>query len=311
MDIVKWHTSEVQCPLFKRSALCIAIALSAFTLDVQANPIGATIVNGAVNIDNSIPGVSNITNSPNAIINWQDFSIKQNEITRFIQQNSQSAVLNRVVGVNPSQVMGQLLSNGQVYLINPNGILFGAGSVVDTAGFLASSLNISNNDFLSGNYHFIAGQDAGDLDNQGIIRTGQDGSIMLIAPNIKNSGIISTEGGLITLASGEELTITSLDDPRIRFQIQAPDNEILNVGKVLANGGAADLFAGTIKHSGEINANSIEVDEQGQIWLMAKDTLMLTQDSITTANNNQGTAGTIKLLGDKVGLRSIYSHSGW
>lgn len=285
-----------------RYSLLSIAAATVFSTSVNANPNGASIVHGSVSINNGIPGVTSITNSPNAIINWQGFNINQNEVTRFIQQNSQSAVLNRVIGADPSQIMGQLLSNGQVYLINPNGILFGANSVIDTAGFLASTLNLSNEDFLSGNYHFIAGDSAGDINNQGIIRTGEDGNIILIAPNIENSGIISTEGGKITLAAGESLTVTSLDNPGISFEVQAPDNNILNVGQILTNGGAAHLFANTITHSGEINANSVEVDEQGQVWLVAKDTLMLTEDSITSADNSAGKAGSIRLLGDKVGL---------
>jgi|GEM_PF-1604486 len=277
--------------LFKPTILSLAIVGVLYGEGIQANPVGPSVVHGTVSIDQSTPGVTNITNSPNSVIHWQGFSIQQNEITRFLQQSSQSAVLNRVVGADPSQIMGQLLSNGQVFLINPNGILFGADSVIDTAGFIASTLNLSNEDFLSGNYHFIAGDNAGDIDNQGIIRTGEDGHIMLIAPNIKNSGILSTEGGKITLAAGEELTITSLDDPRIRFQVQAPDHEVLNVGEVLTNGGAAGLFAGTITHSGAINANTVEIDEQGQVWLVAKADITLGEGSTITASNTAGGDG--------------------
>ena len=89
-----------------------------------------------------------ITNTPGAIINWQSFSINAGEVTRFIQQNSQSTVLNRVVGQDPSQILGALQSNGKVFVINPNGILFGAGAQVDVNGLVASSLKLSNEDFL-------------------------------------------------------------------------------------------------------------------------------------------------------------------
>ncbi len=276
-------------------ALHAAILSALVPLFAQANPTGPNIVNGQVSINNS-GGVMNITNTPNAIINWQGFSIKQNEITRFIQQNGQSAVLNRVIGQNPSQIMGQLLSNGKVFLINPNGIVFGANSVVDTQGLVASSLNLSNEDFLNGNYYFKAGSGgAGDIVNEGIIRTGKDGNILLIAPNIENSGIISTEGGQVTLAAGEEMTITNLDTPDIQFQIQAPDNEVLNLGKVLTEGGAINLFAGTITHSGELNANSVQIDRQGNIQLIAQQDITLTAESFTTANNTQGDGGSIKI----------------
>ncbi|MGZ5050923.1 MAG: MBG domain-containing protein [Methylobacter sp.] len=239
--------------------------------------------------------MTTITNSPNAIINWQNFSIAQNELTRFVQENGQSAVLNRIIGQNPSEILGQLASNGKVFLINPNGIVFGAGATVDTQGLIASSLNLSDQDFLNGNYHFIAGSSAGNIVNEGIIRAGKDGNVILIAPQIQNNGIIKSDGGSITLAAGQELTITNLDNPDIRFQIQAPTDSALNLGKLLADGGAVNVFASTIKHSGEISADSVEVDAQGNIRLVAQHDVTLTADSKISANNSQGDAGTVHI----------------
>jgi filamentous hemagglutinin family protein len=281
--------------LLLRCALNLAILTVLYPTFVHANPNGAQIVSGQVSVDTATPGVTTVTNSPNAIINWQNFSIAQNEITRFIQQNSQSAVLNRIIGQNPSEILGQLASNGKVFLINPNGIVFGAGAVVDTQGLIASSLNLSDRDFQSGNYHFMAGSSAGNIVNEGIIRAGKDGNIVLIAPQIENNGVIKTEGGAITLAAGQELTITNLDDPDIRFQIQAPENSVLNLGKLLAEGGAVNVFANTIKHSGEINADSVEVDEQGNIRLVAKQDITLETGSKVSANNSEGDAGNIHI----------------
>jgi filamentous hemagglutinin family protein len=278
-----------------RRALNLAILAILYPSFAQANPDGAQVVSGQVSIDTATPGVTTITNSPNAIINWQNFSIGQNELTQFIQQNSQSAVLNRIIGQNPSEILGQLTSNGKVFLINPNGVVFGPGSMVDTQGLVASSLNLSDQDFLSGNYHFMAGASAGSIVNEGIIRAGKDGNIVLIAPQIDNNGIIRTEGGSITLAAGQELTITSLDDPEIRFQIQAPADQVLNIGKLLAEGGAINVFAGTIKHSGEINADSVEVDQQGNIRLVAQHNISLASGSKISADNNQGDAGSIHI----------------
>ncbi|MDO9105055.1 MAG: MBG domain-containing protein [Methylovulum sp.] len=278
-----------------RRALNLAILAIIYPPSLLANPDGAQIINGQVSIDTSSPGVSTITNSPNAIIQWQNFNIAQNEITQFIQQNSQSAVLNRIVGENPSAILGQLFSNGKVLLINPNGIVFGANTVIDTQGLIASSLNLSNEDFLNGNYHFIAGSNAGNIVNEGIIRAGKNGNIILIAPTIKNNGIIKTEGGQITLAAGQKLVLTNLDDPDIRFEIQAPGNAVLNLGKLLTEGGAVNVFANTITHSGEINADSVTVDAQGHIKLVAEQAINLTQDSKLSANNSLGDAGTISI----------------
>lgn len=278
-----------------RRALNLAILAALYPAFAYANPNGAQIVNGQVTINTSTPGVTTVTNSPNAIINWQNFSIAQNELTQFIQQNGQSAVLNRIIGQNPSEILGQLASNGKVFLINPNGIVFGAGSVIDTQGLIASSLNLSDQDFLSGNYHFMAGSGAGNILNEGIIRAGKDGNIILIAPQIQNNGIIKSDGGSITLAAGQELTITNLDSPDIRFQIQAPTDSGLNLGKLLSEGGAINVFASTIKHSGEINADSVQVDKQGRIQLVAGQDITLDAGSKISANNSQGNAGTIHI----------------
>jgi len=289
------HLSSLASSQPLRCALKLAILAILYPSFSYANPDGAQIVSGQVGIDTSTPGVTTITNSPNAIINWQNFSIGPNELTRFIQENGQSAVLNRIIGQNPSEILGQLTSNGKVFLINPNGIVFGAGSVIDTQGLVASSLNLSDQDFLSGNYHFMAGSKAGNITNEGIIRAGKDGNIILIAPHIENNGIINSDGGSITLAAGHELTITNLDDPDIRFQIQAPADSVLNLGKLLTEGGAINVFAGTIAHSGEINADSVQVDQQGHIQLVAQQDITLTAGSKLSANNSQGDAGTIRV----------------
>ncbi|MFI3120973.1 MAG: filamentous hemagglutinin N-terminal domain-containing protein, partial [Methylococcaceae bacterium] len=278
-----------------RRALNLAILAILYPSLASANPDGAQVISGQVSIDTATPGTTTVTNSPNAIINWQNFSIAQNELVQFLQQNGQSAVLNRIIGQNPSEILGQLASNGKVFLINPNGIVFGAGATIDTQGLIASSLNLSDRDFLSGNYHFMAGSSAGNIVNEGIIRAGKDGNIILIAPQIKNNGIIKSDGGSITLAAGQELTITNLDDPDIRFQIQAPTDSVVNLGKLLTEGGAVNVFANSIKHSGDINADSVEVDAQGTVKLVAQQDITLDADSKISANNSQGNAGSVHI----------------
>ncbi|MDI1277209.1 filamentous hemagglutinin N-terminal domain-containing protein [Methylobacter sp.] len=289
------HRSLFDASLPLRRALNLAILTALYPSFSHANPGGAQFDPTQVSIDTATPGVTTVTNSPNAIIQWQNFSIAQNELTQFIQQNGQSAVLNRIIGQNPSEILGQLTSNGKVFLINPNGIVFGAGSAIDTQGLIASSLNLSDQDFLSGNYHFITGSSAGNIVNEGIIRAGKDGNVLLIAPKIENNGIIKSEGGSITLAAGQELTITNLDSPDIRFQIQAPADSVLNLGKLLTEGGAINVFAGTIQHSGEINADSVQMDKQGNVQLVAQQDITLAAGSKISANNSQGNAGTIHI----------------
>ena len=135
-----------------------------------ANPYGLSVVNGQVSARQNGNTLS-ITNSPGSIINWQGFSIGSNEVTRFIQQSAASTVLNRVVGVDPSIILGTLQSNGRVFLLNPNGVLFGAGSTIDVAGLVASTLNLSNADFLAGRMRFTDTPGAASVVNQGTITT--------------------------------------------------------------------------------------------------------------------------------------------
>ena len=118
---------------------------------MQANPTGPSVVSGAATF-NAVGKNLTVTNAPGAIINWQGFSIRPDEVTRFVQSGAASAVLNRVTGAEHSEILGQLLSNGRVFLINPNGITIGAGARIDTAGFVASSLNLSDDDFLAGKF---------------------------------------------------------------------------------------------------------------------------------------------------------------
>src|SRR5262245_47126641 len=125
----------------KQRALAVAVA-SCYLAPAQANPTGPTVTYGGVTFTVS-GNTLTITNTPGSIINWQQFSIQKDEITRFIQQNAASTVLNRVVGQDPSVILGQLLSNGRVFLINPSGIAFGQGAIINVAGLTASTLNIS------------------------------------------------------------------------------------------------------------------------------------------------------------------------
>ena len=113
-----------------------------------ANPTGPSVVAGLAEIE-AQGAQLNITNTPGTIIDWNGFSIDTGEITRFIQQSASSAVLNRVTGGNISEILGDLQSNGRVFLINPNGLIVGEDAVIDTAGFVGSTLNISNDDFIN------------------------------------------------------------------------------------------------------------------------------------------------------------------
>lgn len=128
----RWHHDIGLAPRAKLLALLVS---SAFVASAVANPTGPTVINGTAGFATA-GGALTVTNSRNAIVNWQGFSIGASELTRFVQQSARSAVLNRVVGLDSSAILGTLSSNGRVFLVNPNGILFGAGSRIDVARVL-------------------------------------------------------------------------------------------------------------------------------------------------------------------------------
>ena len=145
-----------------RLSLLAFALLCAFAGGAAANPTGATVVHGKADVSTSGKTLT-VTNAPGTIINWQGFSIAPDELTRFIQQTPSSAVLNRVVGQDPSSLLGRLQSNGRVFLINPNGIVFGAGARIDVGGLVASTLDLGDADFLAGRLKFAGPASAGAL----------------------------------------------------------------------------------------------------------------------------------------------------
>lgn len=280
--------------IFSQGAIAIAVSLLFQPQSALAQqPTGAQVINGTVSMSKPNATTLNITNTPGAIINWQGFSIGAGETTRFIQQSSSSAVLNRVVGPDISSIQGLLQSNGRVFLINPAGILIGPSGSIDTAGFVGSTLNMQNADFLAGKLRFSGDASSGTIINQGWIRTSYGGNVLLVAPRIENSGLIQTPGGELILAAGQKLTVSSLDQEGVQFEVQAPADSVVNVGKLLADGGAVGVFAGSIKHSGDIRANALVRDEAGKVVLKATGDIQIAAGSTTSASG--GTGGTVTI----------------
>jgi filamentous hemagglutinin family protein len=229
-------------------------------------------------------GILNITNSHNAIINWGSFSIGVNELTRFIQPSALSAVLNRVVGSDPSAILGSLQSNGRVFLINPNGIMFGSGAQINVAGLVASTLNISNDDFLNNRMRFTDGALAGGVVNQGNI-TG--GSVYLIGNAVANKGLITSPNGEVVLAAGNSVELVNPGTPNLRVEVVAPANEARNLGTISAEAGRVGIYAGLIKQGGTISADSA-VAEGGRIMLKSTRRTDLETSSVISARGRDG-----------------------
>jgi filamentous hemagglutinin family protein len=266
----------------KPTAVALAVA-ACFSGAALANPVNPTVVHGTATFQQA-GNILNITNSANAIINWGSFSISVGELTRFIQPSALSAVLNRVTGQDPSAILGALQSNGRVFLINPNGIVFGAGAQIDVAGLVASTLKMSNEDFLNNRMRFTDGVGAGSVVNQGQI-TG--GSVYLVGNAVTNNGLITSPNGEVVLAAGNSVELVNPGTPNLRVEVVAADNEARNLGSISAEAGRIGIYAGLIKQSGTISADSA-VAEGGRIMLKSTRKTTLDAGSLISARGTSG-----------------------
>jgi filamentous hemagglutinin family protein len=290
-------------------ALSVAACFSVSATHSAANPTGGTVTSGSASFAPS-GNTLTITNTANAIINWQSFSIGANEITRFIQSSGASAVLNRVTGfrdangalkVPQSLIEGVLSSNGRVFLLNPSGIVISSTATIDVAGFVASSLNLSDTDFLAGRMRFTEVPGAGKVSNAGHIDTslygGPGSRVFLIAPEVENSGFIRSPQGEIILAAGKSVELVSETSPFVTVNITADSEQALNVGKLIADSGRIGMFGALVRQSGVAEANSAVVGANGEIRLVATKDLTLDAGSVTTANGPSGGSVTLQAQG--------------
>ena len=199
-----------------RTAACAAfLGISAQSF---ANPTGADVVAGSAAISGDGDLLSVITQSDRTIINWDSFSIGAHEVTNFLQPGTNSAVLNRVIGNSSSDILGSLLSNGHVALINQNGILIGESGVIDTQGFLASTLDISNADFIGGTNLTFQGDSEAALTNKGLV-VAREGDVFLIGQMVSNEGTIKATDGDVALAAGSTVTLKKAGDGRLSVSV--------------------------------------------------------------------------------------------
>ncbi|WP_073103146.1 filamentous hemagglutinin N-terminal domain-containing protein [Pollutimonas bauzanensis] len=266
-----------------------APALSTLTLLIgsllsggaHANPSGGAVVAGSAGIASDGAGTMNINQSTGkAIINWQNFGIKAGETVNFHQPNSSSVTLNRVVGNDPSAIFGRMSANGTVMLVNPNGIVFGRGSSIDVGGLVATTANIRDDDFMAGRYRFD--QPSPKLDamvvNDGSISIKDNGLAALVAPAVRNSGVIQARLGQVALAGARSFTLDFQGDGLLSFDAgsvvdQLPKDAsgkpigalVTNTGEIHADGGSVLLTANAVKNvidnvintSGIVTANSV------------------------------------------------------
>ncbi|MDP2825829.1 MAG: filamentous hemagglutinin N-terminal domain-containing protein, partial [Sulfuritalea sp.] len=265
---------------------CLAVAACFVSADALALPVGAQVVNGTAGF-NQVGNVLTVTNSNGAIINWQQFNIGAGQTARFVQPSASSSVLNRVLASDPSVILGNLTSNGRVWLVNPAGIFVGQGARIDVAAFVASTLNITNTDFLANRQRFEANPGAGNVINQGTITTPMGGSVYLIGSNVTNEGVITTPKGETILAAGNKVELIDSATPGVKVEITGTEGNVTNLGEITAEAGRIGIAGVVVKNSGKLNASSV-VAEGGRIFLRATKKIDLTESSRVGAD---GTAG--------------------
>ncbi|MDP1586329.1 MAG: filamentous hemagglutinin N-terminal domain-containing protein, partial [Prosthecobacter sp.] len=219
-----------------------------------ANPTDGVVIMGNAQIQNTAPGLTTILQSTDrAVIDWQSFSIAAGEQTKFIVPDATSATLNRVLGCDPSILNGSLTSNGHLFLINSNGIIFGKGSTVDVAGLTASTLDIDHCAFMAGGEMIFKGSSEAAVKNAGMIRA-STGDVFLIGYQVSNSGTIQAPNGTVGLAAGSEVLIKPVGDERVVVRNAAGSHKktgVSNSGLIEAN--VAELKA----HNGNVYALAI------------------------------------------------------
>lgn len=242
-------TASGKLPTLRPLGVALAMLLGG-TLHAQTLPTGGNIVGGQGHIGAAGSTMTVQQNSSRLAINWNSFDIGAGNTVVFNQPSSSAVALNTVLGNNPSQIYGNLQANGQVFLINPNGVLFGKSAQVSVGGLFASTLPINVSAFMqgSGSYTFSrsAGSGAGQVINQGHLHAVNGGFVVLAANQVINSGTIDAVAGTVALASSDSVTL-NLD----------------NAGQLIVNVNAATLGA-LIQNQGLIEADG------GQVLLTAR-----------------------------------------
>ncbi|EDV9208550.1 filamentous hemagglutinin N-terminal domain-containing protein, partial [Salmonella enterica subsp. enterica] len=275
-------------------------------------PAGGQIVGGQGSISTSGNQMTIYQQTQNMVTNWHSFDVGKNNTVQFVQPDSSSVALNRVTGTSGSQIMGTLKANGQVFILNPNGVLFGKDARVNVAGLVASTKNISNADFMKGQYTLSgSGNPGAQVVNQGSLTTSKGGYIVLAGERVSNSGTVTTSGGKTVLAAGKTVTL-QLDNGGLtsvsvngnvvnalvenRGLISATDGQVYLTAK-----GQNMLLNTVVNNSGTIEAKGL-ASRGGEIVLSGGDSGVVSQSGHLLADSSTGQGGKVILEGQNIHL---------
>ncbi|WP_151670731.1 filamentous hemagglutinin N-terminal domain-containing protein [Nitrincola schmidtii] len=267
----KQKSMRLMRPVIIGAGSLILISTQALASDLPTN---GTVVGGNASISTSGHNMTIHQSTDKLAIDWQSFSIGDKNQVEFVQPSSSSAALNRVTGDQVSTIRGALKSNGQVFLVNPNGVLFSSTAQVDVGALVASTLDISTEDFMQGNYTF-SGTSANAVINQGNIKA-DGGYVAMIAAQIINAGSITADEGTVLMGAGSRVTLDLGGPVKIEVKEALLDTYIEQGGAIKADGGlvfltakaAGELTSSVINHTGITEAQTLASGQNGEIFLM-------------------------------------------
>jgi filamentous hemagglutinin family protein len=294
----------------KAATLAVLFAINGHAVAASSElPTNGKVVVGTGTISQSGNVMTINQNTDLMAINWKTFNIGSNNTVNFVQPNSYSVALNRVLSSDVSVIQGKINANGYVALVNPNGILFTPTAQVNVGGLIASTLNISNKNFINGNY-IISGTSSNAVINQGNITAFDGGTVMLIAAKVKNEGTIVANSGNVSFAAGSRMTLDFGGPVKVRVTKSAVDALIENGGAVRADGGvvyftasAANAITTTvINNTGIIEAKTLSTGEKGEIHLLGDNTndRIIVGGKLDVSAPNGGDDGSITIDAAKI-----------
>ena len=282
-----------------------------------SNPEGGNVVEGSATITSLDKKLNVHQHTDKTIINWQSFDIDIDEYTQFHQPSSSAMALNRVNSADPSNILGNLTANGNIILINPNGVFFGKGSVVDVNGIIATTADINNDDYMVGKLEFnIPGNPDATIENEGLITAKEAGLVGIVAPNVLNSGIIKAKLGKVQLASGDAFALDLYGDGL--YSIKVSDDVlsqlVTNTGQITAEGGTIAITAAAAKEivnsliviEGELRSPTIE-EKNGEIIISGSNEVKISNSVIDVsgyAESEQG--GKIEITGNNIEIENTF-----
>jgi filamentous hemagglutinin family protein len=290
------HSRSLRLSLLAASLL-LACGTQAFAqpLPAGALPTGWNVTSGSAAITQNGNTLNINQTSQQAIANFASFNVGSGALVDIRQINSSAALLARVTGGDPSLIQGQIRADGALWLINQAGIMVGPGARIDVARFIASSLNVSDSDFLAGRMNFKGTGLPGEVRNAGTINAASGGSIYLVGANVANTGSLNAPQGEVLLAAGQTVQLLDTATPGVSVAITGTPGEARNLGQITAEAGRIGLAAGLVSNSGTINASSA-VREGGRIFLRASGDLNTTATSNISANGTTG--GNVVLIAE-------------